>query len=89
MTPGVFHETCLLLAMIVRFSEHSGIRSEIHNKAVGGVWNSGHRLGMGKDIKLDDPERYKQLRHQAKKHRLYVKTISKAKGLYHLEPKDY
>ena len=28
MTPGVFHETCLLLAMIVPFSEHSGIRFE-------------------------------------------------------------
>lgn len=89
MTPGHFHETCLLLAMIVPFSEHSGIRSSKHNSHVGGVWNSGHRIGLGKDIALDEPKRHKTLRHQAKKHLLYVKTINKTKGEYHLEPSDY
>ncbi len=89
MSPGQFHEVCLLLAVIVPFSEHSGIRSQEHNREVGGVWNSGHRLGLAKDIRLDHPKEGKVLERQANKLRLYVQVINKAKGDYHLEAEGY
>ena len=56
MTVGDFAERVAVLAIRHRFGVISWGRSESHNKAVGGVANSMHRLFLAVDVELDEGE---------------------------------
>lgn len=55
MTRLVFLAKIEEMHELFKFSETSGWRTEKHNKAVGGVENSKHLLGLAVDCVLDNP----------------------------------
>lgn len=54
MTIGEFAEAVTTYCLIHRASTTSRMRTEMHNRAVGGVPLSGHRFGRAEDVVYDD-----------------------------------
>ena len=86
MGPGEFAEKMILLAVVVPLSEVSGIRSAKRNQEVGGIAESAHRVGLGRDLVLDDLADLPTLQSFAK--RLGIQVVVH-NGVIHLEPIDY
>lgn len=53
MTRGDFWEAVFTFCLALGGSTTSGIRSEKHNAAVGGVPHSAHRFGLAADVVYD------------------------------------
>ena len=67
-----FSDKVLALCLIYDCSETSGFRTEKRNKAVGGVPNSRHKVGLGRDIVLDVPVRTEEVCRAARRLGLWV-----------------
>ena len=67
-----FSDKVLALCLIFDCSETSGFRTEKRNELVGGAPNSRHKVGLGRDLVLDDLARTDEVVHAAEKLGLWV-----------------
>jgi len=55
MTRAEFYDALFVYCSLMGASTTSSIRSEVHNKKVGGVLHSAHIFGLGADVVYDSP----------------------------------
>jgi len=88
VTVGEFAEACWAYCLLVGASTTSGFRSTKHNRDVGGVPFSPHRLGRGMDVVYDDLNTQSDPARIEVAKRLGLKLL--AEGDHdHLQPMDW
>lgn len=85
-TRAQFLENVYILGLKYGASVTSWFRTDLHNKAVGGVAHSAHRFGLGVDILFDTPiEHIDGVGFMEDARRLDIKVVAEGDHM-HLQP---